>query len=167
MPDLRKSCVLYVIYVVYIENEGTGYLFKKWCHRQGKNPFEKEKSWHRKQTKFTECTYMRSLNSYFLLIFFFRRGAWKWIAISIILCSNPLLVVCFGFCFFLQHFDGREASLFFEGLKNNLENYGCGLIFEVRMLCLWFKLKNGQWCELGTCWRVGEMIDLTQKSQFL
>lgn len=131
------------------------------------NPFEKEKNWHRKQTKFTECTYMRSLFSYFLLIFFFRRGAWKWIAISIILCSIPLLLVCFGFCFFLQHFDGREASLFFEGLKNNLENYGCGLIFEVRMLCLWFKLKNGKCCELGTCWRVGEMIALTQKSQFL
>jgi hypothetical protein len=102
---------------VYIENEGTGYLFKKWCHRQGKNPFEKEKSWHRKQTKFTEGTYMRSLNSYFLLIFFFRRGAWKWIAISIILCSNPLLVVCFGFCFFYSILMVGRRRYFSKGWK--------------------------------------------------
>jgi len=100
------------------------------------NPFEKEKNGHRKQTKFTEGTYMRSLFSYFLLNFFFEGEHENGLQLASFYARFPCWLYVLDFVFFLQHFDGREASLFFEGLKNNLEKYGCGLIFEVRMLCL-------------------------------
>lgn len=79
---------------------------------------------------------MRSLFSYFLLIFFFEGEHENGLQLASFYARFPCWLYVLDFVFFLQHFDGREASLFFEGLKNNLENYGCGLIFEVRMLCL-------------------------------
>lgn len=81
------------------------------------NPFEKEKSWHRKQTKFTEGTYMRSLLSYFLLIFFFEGEHENGLQLASFYARFPCWLYVLDFVFFYSILMVGRRRYFSKGWK--------------------------------------------------